>query len=150
MLRISALLLGAFTCTSLAQDGSLYQRPLHIESYLRHLVLTDDLIEFHKNLTQIESITYNEGKAGKWLAQSLVSQGYTVKEQYVDRKADRFNVFAYPGETGQTKVLVSSHIDTVRLIQLNYEDSLLLRYGGRSRHFILTSARTGQYMEGAA
>lgn len=98
-------------CASSAQDG---QAPFLAQSSQRHLILHDDLIAFHKNLTDIESITYNEGAIGKWLASSLESQGYTVEKQYVDREADRFNVFAYPGETGETKILVSSHIDTVR------------------------------------
>jgi acetylornithine deacetylase len=78
--------------------------------------LTDDLIAFHKNLTQIESITYNEEAVGKWLANSLKRQGYNVEKQLVDEKAGRFNVYAYPGNTRDTKVLVSSHIDTVRVL----------------------------------
>lgn len=115
MFRITALVLSALTCSSIASDGILYQEPLLIKPSLKSPVLFNDLIAFHKNLTEIESITYNEGEVGRWLSRSLESQGYTVERQYVDREKDRFNVFAYPGDTGETKVLVSSHIDTVRL-----------------------------------
>lgn len=72
-----------------------------------------DLFAFHKNLTEIESITYNEQGAGEWLAHSLKSQGYTVETQWVDKDEGRFNVYAYPGDVRETRVLVSSHYDTV-------------------------------------
>ena len=114
MWQLAALLLGALTCHCLGQSGShINQEPLRPESRLKHLIKTDELVEFHKNLTQKESITYNEKEVGEWLAGSLESQGYHVEKQYVDEEAGRFNVFAYPGETRDAKVLVSSHIDTV-------------------------------------
>lgn len=100
-------------CASLAQCLGGEQAPLRSEPFLQRLALTDDLIAFHKNLTQIESITYNEEEVGNWLADSLESQGYNVEKQYVDKEAGRFNVYAYPGDIRKTKVLVSSHIDTV-------------------------------------
>ena len=84
----------------------------------KKLILSDEIIEFHKNLTQIESITYNEEEVGKWLAHSLEAQGYIVEKQFVDKKAGRFNIYAYPGNVRDTKVLVSSHIDTVSLVPL--------------------------------
>lgn len=110
MLRIPYFI--ALACVCSAQYAS-HQELLSFGSVDNRLVLEDGLIEFHKNLTEIESITYDEGDAGRWLATSLESQGYTVEKQYVDREAARFNVFAYPGKSGQTRVLVSSHIDTV-------------------------------------
>lgn len=76
-------------------------------------ILRDDLIAWHANLTAIESITYNEKACGDWLVNSLEQQGYTVEKQYVDKSADRFNVYAYPGKTRETKLLVSGHYDTV-------------------------------------
>lgn len=94
------------------------QAPLYSDSSSRHLALTDDLIAFHKNVTHIESITYNEEEVGNWLADSLESQGYTVEKQSVDEEAGRFNVYAYPGDIRETKILVSSHIDTVRHSQI--------------------------------
>lgn len=75
---------------------------------------TLDLFGFHKNLTQLESITQNEAAVGHWLASSLESQGYHVEKQFLQRNPDRFNVYAWPGENRDAKVLVTSHIDTVR------------------------------------
>lgn len=76
--------------------------------------LTEDLIGFHKNLTEINSITGKEEGVGEWLVNSLESQGYNVEKQVVDKNLARFNVLAWPGERRDTKVLLSSHIDTVR------------------------------------
>lgn len=78
------------------------------------LSLTSDLIAFHKNLTQIESISGNEKEVGNWLAHSLESQGYSVEKQYISKDPERFNVLAWPGSKRDAKVLLSSHIDTVR------------------------------------
>lgn len=89
------------------------QEPLQPASSHSNLVLKNDLVPWHANLTSIESITYNEKEAGDWLVHSLESQGYTVETQDVDSKAGRFNVYAYPGETRETKLLVSGHYDTV-------------------------------------
>ncbi|KAK5113879.1 hypothetical protein LTR85_010412 [Meristemomyces frigidus] len=91
--------------------GSPIQEPLRPEK--KRLDLTHDLIGFHKNLTQIESITGNEEGVGKWLSASLLSQGYSVEKQYVDTKPARFNILAWLGEKREAKVLLSSHIDTV-------------------------------------
>ena len=88
------------------------QEPLQPAKH--HLHLTHDLINFHKNLTEIESITYNEENVGDWLVSSLESQGYHVEKQYVEKKPARFNVLAWPGKKRDAKVLLSSHIDTVR------------------------------------
>lgn len=116
-LRHSAFLL---LCTFAHQCLALEQAPLGLEKTSNSLVLTDDLIVFHKNLTQIGSITYNEEEIGNWLSGSLESQGYTVEKQFVDEEAGRFNVYAYPGSVRETKVLVSSHIDTVRISLISY------------------------------
>lgn len=104
------LLGGAAQCW--ARAGPQLQEPLHAEKH--HLSLTHDLIAFHKNLTQIESITGNEKGVGEWLVSSLLSQGYNVEKQYVEKKPARFNVLAWPGKERDAKVLLSSHIDTVR------------------------------------
>ncbi|KAF1982371.1 Zn-dependent exopeptidase [Aulographum hederae CBS 113979] len=70
-----------------------------------------DLLSLHKKLIEIESITGNEYDVGKWLAGYLESHGLTVEKQKVAEK--RFNILAYPGKERKTKVLVTSHIDTV-------------------------------------
>ena len=100
-------------------------------------------------MTQIESITYNEEAIGKWLVSSLESQGYNVEKQFVDEDAGRFNIYAHAGETRETKVLVSSHIDTVSYLYYALWVSWLRRHG-RSRHFILTNMRTRPSMAAAA
>lgn len=72
----------------------------------------DALLALHKSLVEIESITGNERAVGEWLASYLESHRWTVELQEVAK--DRYNVIAYPGEERETKILVSSHIDTVR------------------------------------
>ena len=71
----------------------------------------DTLLDLHRRLVEIESITENEKKVAKWLASYLEKQNLTVELQEVG--TDRFNVFAYPGEERKTEILVTSHIDTV-------------------------------------
>ncbi|KAK3064554.1 hypothetical protein LTS18_006112 [Coniosporium uncinatum] len=70
-----------------------------------------ELLHLHRKLVQIESITGNEYEVGTWLASYLESHNLTVEKLEV--APNRFNVFAYPGTEKKTKVLVSSHIDTV-------------------------------------
>ena len=116
MWSLTTLLLGALVRQSWATVDVSDQAPLQAGSSRssRYGVLKSDLIAFHKNLTQIESITFNEKEVGEWLASSLKDQGYHVEKQYVDEESGRFNVYAYPGDVRKTRVLVSSHIDTVR------------------------------------
>jgi len=72
---------------------------------------TSELLSLHKSLIEIESITGNESSVGHWLKGYLESKNFTVELQEVTK--NRYNVFAYPKER-KTKVLVTSHIDTVR------------------------------------
>jgi acetylornithine deacetylase len=118
MWRTTALLLcAALTRTGVATSNARQQQsPFQLESAATGLNLTHDLIAFHKNLTQIESITGNEYDVGQWLIASLKAQGYSTERQYVDKQQKRFNVFAYPGKVRDAKVLVTSHIDTVRCL----------------------------------
>lgn len=104
--------LSAIAPTSLAHSA-FEQKLIRPESSNKHLSLTHDLVEFHKNLTQIESITGNEHDVGQWLVSSLKSQGYNIETQYVTEKPPRFNILAWPGATRDAHVLLSSHIDTV-------------------------------------
>lgn len=97
-------------------SGQLAQEPLVPQTGHHHNgkpVLKDGLVDWHKTFTSVESITYNEKKCGDWLVWTLEDQGYTVEKQDVDRDAGRFNVYAYPGKTRKTKLLVSGHYDTV-------------------------------------
>ena len=79
----------------------------------KHLDVTHDLFGFHKNLTQVESITQNEEAVGEWLVSSLKGQGYNVERQVVSKDPSRFNVLAWPGKQRDAHILLSSHIDTV-------------------------------------
>ena len=90
------------------------------EAYSNH----EPLLSLHQKLVEIESITGNEHGVGVYLHNYLIKHNFTVERQSVGTSSDdlnsrqsdkkpRFNVFAYPGEKRQTRVLVSTHIDTV-------------------------------------
>jgi acetylornithine deacetylase len=72
------------------------------------------LLQLHKNLIEIPSITQQEQDVAQWLANHLLEQNLTVETQVVGDPANhRTNILAYPGKTRQTKVLLTSHIDVV-------------------------------------
>jgi acetylornithine deacetylase len=97
---------------SLAQQVPLLSENGHRLVHKLEAKTKSDLLDLHRNLIEIDSITGNEKKVGEWLSSYLEEHGLTVEKQYVSD--DRFNVFAYPGKSRETKILVSSHIDTVR------------------------------------
>lgn len=77
-----------------------------------------DPIQLTRRLIDIESITYNEGAVGAFLADFLAAQSWTVEKMPVEQHqesrstSDRFNVYASaPGETPD--VVLSTHMDTV-------------------------------------
>ncbi|KAK6440722.1 hypothetical protein LTR95_003055 [Oleoguttula sp. CCFEE 5521] len=107
------LVAGALFQSSVLAKTQPAQNVLTSGSDYAHLHLTNDLLAFHKNLTQIESISGNEHEVGVWLTKSLESQGYTVEQQSLGGKPPRFNLLAWPGSKRETRVLLSSHIDTV-------------------------------------
>jgi acetylornithine deacetylase len=109
----NATLFGALASIAVASRALLSQEVLRDDSAYKHLDLTHDLLGFHKNLTQIESITGNEKEVGEWLYDSLASQGYHVEKQVLSEDPLRFNVLAWPGSKREAEVLISSHIDTV-------------------------------------
>ena len=112
-LSSNASLFGALASTVVASHALLSQDVLRDDAAYKHLDLTHDLLGFHKNLTQIESISGNEKEVGQWLYDSLDSQGYHVEKQVLSEDPLRFNVLAWPGSKRDAEVLVSSHIDTV-------------------------------------
>lgn len=77
------------------------------------LLLGRDLVDFHKSLVEIESISGNEKAVADWLYDSLISQGYRAEKQYISEEPERFNVYAWPGNNRDPRVILSSHIDTV-------------------------------------
>jgi len=79
-------------------------------------------IALTRQLVDIESITYNEGKAGAFLYEYLLGLGYSVEKMMVEQpdpsiapgagKEERFNLYAsLPGVTPD--VVFSTHFDTV-------------------------------------
>ncbi|TGO89162.1 hypothetical protein BPOR_0122g00100 [Botrytis porri] len=78
------------------------------------------LLELHKSLVEIGSITGNEHDVGAFLISYLKEQNLTVEIQDVELVESssssgkkRQNVLAYIGDKRQTRTLVTSHIDTV-------------------------------------
>jgi acetylornithine deacetylase len=79
---------------------------------------TLDPIQLTRRLVDIESITYNEGAVGSFLAEFLANRGFAVEKTAVEQPresssaSERFNVYAC--EPGQTPdVVFSTHMDTV-------------------------------------
>lgn len=69
----------------------------------------------HRELIEIESISGNEKAVGVYLKAYLEKLGYTVEWQVVPEKQgrERANLYAYKGKDRNTKILLTSHIDTV-------------------------------------
>ena len=77
-----------------------------------------DPIQLTRRLVDIESITYNEGAVGAFLAEFLAGRGFAVEKMHVEQPTEsrstsaRFNVFA--GVSGESPdVVFSTHMDTV-------------------------------------
>lgn len=86
-----------------------------------------DPTEFTRRLIDIESITYNEGAVGRYLAEFLAGRGFEVEimpvEQDNESRAagERFNIYARTaGETPD--VVFSTHMDTVPPFIASSED----------------------------
>lgn len=76
------------------------------------------LLDLHKVLVEIESITGNEEQVGEYLLSYLENHNFTTEVQLVPsleagKGKQRQNVFAYKGQTRSTRILVTSHMDTV-------------------------------------
>jgi acetylornithine deacetylase/succinyl-diaminopimelate desuccinylase-like protein len=65
-----------------------------------------DIFQFTRELMEIESISWNEGAAGRWLRDYLADAGFEVTTQTVT--GDRINVYA---RVGDPVVTFSSHMD---------------------------------------
>ena len=80
--------------------------------------MTLDPIQLTRRLIDIESITYNEGAVGAYLADFLAGRNFAVEctpvapPEGTPSKGERFNVYA--GIAGQTPdIVLSTHMDTV-------------------------------------
>lgn len=110
---------------SLAAQGWQQYRPV-----LRHGGFADadsdavgrkPLFSLHRSLMDIDSTSGHEHDVAIWLESYLTAHKFTVEKQAVERVPDnnptqtpqRYNILAYPGLKRKTRVLLSSHIDTV-------------------------------------
>lgn len=99
------------TTISLVAAGGTAQQPLKGES--EHSVsFSEALLDLHKNLVQLPSVSGTEHGVSHWLANYLEKLGYTVELQDINNHG-RQNVLAYLGRNSTTRTLVTSHIDTV-------------------------------------
>ena len=108
-----------FACTIVAVRCSAFQPPLNAQQLIQEkdYISTDPWLSLHRDLVQIESITGNEHEVGNFLISYLSDRNYTVEKQVVEESTalqkSRFNLLAYRGSQRNTRVLLSSHIDTV-------------------------------------
>jgi acetylornithine deacetylase len=94
-----------------------------------------DPIQVTRRLVDIESITYNEGAVGAFLAGFLSTRGFSVERMPVEQPSEsrstseRFNVYACaPGQTPD--VVFSTHMDTVPPFIPSSEDDEFLHGRG--------------------
>jgi acetylornithine deacetylase len=121
-MRIHAVVWSYLGVALALQDGVSSDTSTSASHPPKRFLPTYDLIGLHKNLTSIESISGNEEAVGKWLVDSLNSQGYhTIMQPFYEKGGKealkRFNVVARPDGDHHGldfKVLLTSHIDTVR------------------------------------
>jgi acetylornithine deacetylase len=92
-----------------------------------------DPVQLTRRLVDIESISYNEGAVGAFLAEFLAMQGFAVEKMPVKQHkesrstSERFNVYAcVPGQTPD--VVLSTHMDTVPPFIPSSEDDAFI-YG---------------------
>lgn len=103
-----------------------YAPSVQFEQPLGHDIGHKTLYSLHRDLVNIESISGSEHEVGLYLEKFLKKHNYTVERQYVGSEATssptvatpkkakkRFNLLAYRGSKRQTRILLSSHIDTV-------------------------------------
>ncbi|KAF5615167.1 acetylornithine deacetylase [Fusarium tjaetaba] len=103
-MKLNTILLAAAAAT--AFDLGRVQLPFSHES-----LESSALLELHKSLVERPSITGSEKHVTDFLKTYLQDAGFTVETQAVAKNRD--NVLAYYNSTRKTKVLVTSHIDTV-------------------------------------
>lgn len=81
-----------------------------------------ELLSFHRDLCEIESVSNEEQEIGEFLVEYLESHDFTVEKQEVpfddsydgDSDEPRFNVFAYPKDgDSEVDVVLTTHMDTV-------------------------------------
>ncbi|KAE8315407.1 hypothetical protein BDV41DRAFT_574783 [Aspergillus transmontanensis] len=78
-------------------------------------LLAHPVVELHRGICQVESITGNERPVADVIVSYLEQKGFTVEKQLVPSAypEERYNILAYLGAERDTKVCLSSHIDVV-------------------------------------
>lgn len=125
MLSPSRILFSAAAIAPYCLSDLVLQHPLRSESFA---IGEDSLFSFHRRLTEIPSISGYEHDIAIYLKDYLKARNFTVEKQKVepiyqslkgssikssDEQLQRYNILAYPGNLRKTRVLLSSHIDTV-------------------------------------
>ncbi|KIW01416.1 uncharacterized protein PV09_07180 [Verruconis gallopava] len=72
---------------------------------------TDELLSLHRQLITHSSITGNESHIAHWFSSYLSDAGLQV--ELLEVANGRYDLFAYPGKARESKILVTSHLDTV-------------------------------------
>ncbi|KAL9561942.1 hypothetical protein ACKAV7_013865 [Fusarium commune] len=80
-------------------------------SFSHESLKSSPLLDLHKSLVERPSITGSEKHVSDFLKSYLQDAGFTVETQSVAKNRD--NILAYYNNTRNTRVLVTSHIDTV-------------------------------------
>ncbi|KAE9381364.1 Zn-dependent exopeptidase [Stipitochalara longipes BDJ] len=113
LLKLSLLYLLSRLASAALIDS---QQPLH-DPAPASSSSSSKLLALHKSLVEIESITGHEHDVAQYLIDYLTLQNLTIETQDVgpgfDGRGKRQNLLAYIGKERKTKVLVSTHIDTV-------------------------------------
>ncbi|ANB13669.1 peptidase family M20 protein [Sugiyamaella lignohabitans] len=77
------------------------------------LKVNQELLDLHRDLIQLKSVSGYEIDAAVYLQNYLESNNFTVELETVYGDSNRKNVYAYYGKERNTKALLTSHIDTV-------------------------------------
>ncbi|KAK7932236.1 acetylornithine deacetylase [Apiospora marii] len=99
---------------SLSRSG--FAQRSRINTYEETTPQLSELLELHQSLVEIPSVSGSEGEVGRYLQNYLEQRGYNVYAQPVKGSGgndDRHNIFAYLGDSNRTRVMLTSHIDTV-------------------------------------
>ncbi|KAL8825016.1 MAG: hypothetical protein Q9191_004669 [Dirinaria sp. TL-2023a] len=130
MLTSTWLSHGLLALTTISQcnaESHMYHDVQHPFNEENSAFSEDPLLSLHRNLVEIQSITGNEHDLGEYLHGYLVKSNFTVEKQQVEQASkacaqsppdlrngqSRFNLLAYPGSSRNTRILLSSHYDTV-------------------------------------
>ncbi|CAD6446387.1 ee9ba5a4-af08-41ea-948d-12d734534440 [Sclerotinia trifoliorum] len=128
---VSSFLVGSLNLISIVKSSLFHPSQIPINAGTNAKIpqsqFTDPeskLVNLHQDLISIESITGNEYEISQYLHSYLSSRNFTVETQYVsstkllhdvDNIDDkpRLNIFAYKGTTRSTRILITTHMDTV-------------------------------------